>query len=228
MDSLNITPEVGSRLWYWPSNAQRAFMAKFSDKPLAATILCPWSDTCVNLEVIDHSGNRHFLSSAQLRQPGMDRDAMKYGYAEWSPFQIAQAEQQAGINNAIAKTTTFGSRGAQDETFLFNAVPKADPSPRPAGLTFGEAIEELKRGYKVSRAGWNGKGMYLWLMPGAMVKSEWCKEPHLKKLADENGGEIDCLGTIRMFTVNAEGRRAVLTGWLASQSDMLAEDWVLL
>lgn len=93
------------------------------------------------------------------------------------------------------------------------------------GMSFGVALELLKVGRKVSRAGWNGKGMYLWLMPAAMVKAEWCKEPHLKALAEANGGEIEALGTIRMYTVNASGRWAVLTGWLASQSDMLADDW---
>lgn len=101
-----------------------------------------------------------------------------------------------------------------------------DAAYRPTtGLTFGLAIEALKAGKRVTRPGWNGKGMYLWLMPAATIKAEWCKEPHLKELADANGGEIEALGTIRMFTVNAHGRRAVLTGWLASQSDILAEDW---
>ena len=95
-------------------------------------------------------------------------------------------------------------------------------------LTFGAAIEALKGGRRVSRAGWNGRGMYLWLMPAAKVKAEWCREPHLKRLAEENGGEIEALGSIRMYTVNAEGRRAVLTGWLASQTDMLSEDWEIL
>lgn len=101
-----------------------------------------------------------------------------------------------------------------------------DNAYRPmSGMTFGMAIEALKKGLKVSRSGWNGKGMYLWLMPAGMVKAEWCKEPHLKALAEANGGEIEALGTIRMFTVNAHGRQAVLTGWLASQTDMLSEDW---
>lgn len=88
-------------------------------------------------------------------------------------------------------------------------------------LTFGEAIEALKHGQRVSRPGWNGKGMYLWLMPGAMVKAEWCREPHLKAMAEANGGEIECLGSIRMMTAD----KKVLTGWLASQTDILAEDW---
>lgn len=97
-----------------------------------------------------------------------------------------------------------------------------------SNLNFGQALEAMKAGKRVTRAGWNGKGMYLWLMPAATLKAEWCREPHLKAMAEANGGEIEALGTIRMYTVNAHGRRAVLTGWLASQSDMLAEDWTIL
>lgn len=94
-----------------------------------------------------------------------------------------------------------------------------------AGMTFGQAIEALKQGKKVARKGWNGKGMFLWLKPAAIIKSEWCKDPLLKKLTEDNGGEIQALGTICMFTHDSTGRKAVLTGWLASQSDMLLEDW---
>lgn len=89
-------------------------------------------------------------------------------------------------------------------------------------MTFGEAIELLKQGKKVAREGWNGKGMYLWLLPAAEVKAEWCKEPHLKKLAEANGGTIEAAGSIRMLTAD----KKILTGWLASQTDMLSEDWV--
>lgn len=89
------------------------------------------------------------------------------------------------------------------------------------GLTFGGAIEALKAGKRVARKGWNGKGMYLWLLPAAMVKAEWCREEHLKAVAEANGGEIEALGSIRMMTAD----RKVLTGWLASQTDMLSEDW---
>ena len=95
-------------------------------------------------------------------------------------------------------------------------------------MNIGDAVVALKAGKQVTRSGWNGRGMYLWLMPEATVKAEWCREPRLKRLAEENGGEIPCLGSIRMFTTNASGRRAVLTGWLASQSDLLAEDWVII
>lgn len=93
-------------------------------------------------------------------------------------------------------------------------------------MNFGEALELLKQGKKVSRNGWNGKGMFLWLKPATTIKSEWCKDTMLKTLVDENGGEMAALGTICMYTHDSTGRKAILTGWLASQSDMLSEDWV--
>ena len=92
-------------------------------------------------------------------------------------------------------------------------------------MDFGKAIAALKEGKKVTRRGWNGKGMYLWLKPATKIKTEWCRDPELIKLCEENGGEIEALGTICMFTHDSTGRKAILTGWLASQSDMLLEDW---
>lgn len=104
--------------------------------------------------------------------------------------------------------------------------PKAqfEAAGRPVdGMTFGMAIEAMKAGKKVARAGWNGKGMYVWIMPGSTVKD--CKtitDPHLKAI-DEAEGEIRFLGSVRMRTATGD----VLTGWLASQTDMLSDDWVI-
>lgn len=92
------------------------------------------------------------------------------------------------------------------------------------GLTFGQALEALKAGQRVARKGWGGKGVYLWLLPAAKVKAEWCREPHLKAVAEANGGEIEALGSIRAMTAD----KKVLTGWLAGQADMLCEDWEVL
>ena len=89
--------------------------------------------------------------------------------------------------------------------------------------TFGQAVESLKFGKRVTRKGWNGKGMFLWLKPFTLVKSEWCKDPLLKELAENNGGEIEALGTICMKTADNK----ILTGWLASQTDILSNDWIL-
>lgn len=91
-------------------------------------------------------------------------------------------------------------------------------------MTFGKALKELQNGKCVRRSGWNGKGMYLWLLPAATVPADWCKEPRLKQLAISNGGTIECLASIRMKTADNK----ILTGWLASQTDMFATDWEVL
>ena len=88
-------------------------------------------------------------------------------------------------------------------------------------MNFGQAIEALKQGKKVSRAGWNGKGMWLVLVPGTEEVRFIEGSPYQK--AGLTTGTI--LPHIDMYTVNSEGRRAMLPGWLASQTDMLAEDW---
>lgn len=90
-------------------------------------------------------------------------------------------------------------------------------------MNFGDAIKALKEGRKVSRKGWNGKNMYLWLKPATVIKSEWCKDPMLKEIVDANNGEAEALGTICMKTADNK----ILTGWLASQTDMLSEDWTV-
>ena len=91
------------------------------------------------------------------------------------------------------------------------------------GMTFGFAIEALKKGLKVARKGWNGKGMYLWLKPATTIKSDWCKDSMLKEIVDANGGETEALSTICMKTVD----NRILTGWLASQTDVLSDDWIV-
>ena len=90
-------------------------------------------------------------------------------------------------------------------------------------MDFGNAIKALKFGYKVRRKGWNDCKMFLWLTPASTIKSECCKDPNLKHLAELNGGEISALGTICMLTAQYD----ILPEWLASQTDMLSEDWMI-
>ena len=94
------------------------------------------------------------------------------------------------------------------------------------GLTFGLAIEALKQGKRVSRWGWNGKSMFLFLLPAGTVPTKAIHDPALRQVIEsEIGGEtFEALGSIRMFTAD----KKILTGWLASQTDILAEDWVIL
>jgi hypothetical protein len=87
---------------------------------------------------------------------------------------------------------------------------------------FGKALEALKAGKRVARAGWNGKGMWLTLVPGTPKAELREGTPYSKALGLPS---CEILPHIDMWTINADGRRAMLPGWLASQSDMLAEDW---
>lgn len=99
-------------------------------------------------------------------------------------------------------------------------------APRPtAGLSFGDAIGFLKSGYRVARAGWNGKGMWLSYSPGfALLPAAKFWSPHNRAFAEANGGAAGVLPCITMKTATGE----ILMGWLASQTDMLAEDWMVL
>lgn len=99
------------------------------------------------------------------------------------------------------------------------------------GMDFGDAIRALKKGMKVARSGWNGKGMWLILRVTAISWGEEvsifkeCVQPVPENMKSIEGikGIVEMLPTICMKTADNK----VLTGWLASQTDMLAEDWVI-
>lgn len=91
-------------------------------------------------------------------------------------------------------------------------------------MTFGDAISALKAGQRVARAGWNGKGMWLVLVPGTPNAQLREGTPYREALGQS---ECEILPHVDMWTTNAHGRRAMLPGWLASQTDMLADDWMV-
>lgn len=83
-----------------------------------------------------------------------------------------------------------------------------------ATFSFGEAIKYLKRGMKVAREGWNGKNQYIQLAKGISY-------------VGADGTVVNCeheaIGNMAIAFVGTSG---VQMGWLASQADMLAEDWM--
>lgn len=94
---------------------------------------------------------------------------------------------------------------------------------KSGSMSFGHAIEMAKSGHKVSRSGWNGKGMWVIYNAGSAGETHAMFEGSVYK--KHGVDECEILPHFDMYTVNAEGRRAMLPGWLASQSDMLADDW---
>lgn len=104
-------------------------------------------------------------------------------------------------------------------------------------LNFGVALEFLKNGKKIARQGWNGKGMWVSLFSSLLLGIDngnsidfnfddeelgESRFKHWHHFEGDNKCKIkDC---ICMFTAGKE----IQLGWLASQADILAEDWVVL
>lgn len=101
------------------------------------------------------------------------------------------------------------------ESWSPKAVFEAAYRPTDA-LPFGLAIEAVKKGKKISRKGWNGKGQYVELASGISY-------------IDPEGRAVNAdhkaIGNQALAFVGTSG---VQLGWLASQADMLADDWIII
>lgn len=86
-------------------------------------------------------------------------------------------------------------------------------------LNFGQAIEAAKSGKKVARKGWNGQGMFAYIVPAASY-------PAQTGVAKEHFGE-NSLVPYRAYWALKTAQEDVAT-WAPSGSDSLAEDWVVL
>lgn len=80
-------------------------------------------------------------------------------------------------------------------------------------MDFGEAIQQLKRGERVQREGWNGKNQYIELAYNIS---------YINPLGEIANAEHKAIGNKAIAFVGTSG---IQLGWLASQADMLAEDW---
>jgi len=83
-------------------------------------------------------------------------------------------------------------------------------------MNFSQALEALKRGLCLSRYGWNGKNLFIYLVPGSTFK---VSRPPLAGIFVD-GTEINYLPHIDIKTIDGS-----CVPWLCSQTDMLAEDW---
>jgi hypothetical protein len=83
-------------------------------------------------------------------------------------------------------------------------------------VNFSEALVEIKNGKRVSREGWNGKGMFVFLVPGSIFKVN--RAPLLGIYPE--GTEIKYHAHVDMKTADNQ-----VVPWLVSQTDLLADDW---
>lgn len=143
------------------------------------------------------------------------------GYWYWDPeketimMQCRSKDSEPGELLDIRETQTVEytlNNLLSDEWMIANET----NCPELGGVltfSFGEAIKYLKRGLKVSRRGWNGKKQYIQLATCISYKTP-----------DEEivNCEHDAIGNKAIAFVGTSG---IQMGWLASQADMLAEDW---
>lgn len=128
----------------------------------------------------------------------------------------AKIELLEVLDNGDVRVQNFGD--SSDIWVIPKDVFKAtyiEDNPLYVGC-FGRAVQAMKQGYKVARKGWNGKGMFIFLVPGSTFK---VNRPPLLGIYEE-GTEITYQPHIDMKT--ADGR---IVPWVASQSDMLDTDW---
>lgn len=95
-------------------------------------------------------------------------------------------------------------------------------------MNFGKVIEALKEGKKATRTGWNGKDMFIYLTTGSVVHLDEMKPEtanYLRNFCKDKGiDEVEICPHIDMKTADNK----LVIGWLASQTDMLSDDWTIL
>ena len=86
-------------------------------------------------------------------------------------------------------------------------------------MNFSDALNDLKLGKRLQRSGWNGKGMFVFLVPGSNFKVN--REPLLSIMGE--GTEVTYCPHIDMKTADNK-----VVPWLASQTDIMADDWAVI
>jgi hypothetical protein len=90
-----------------------------------------------------------------------------------------------------------------------------------SGMTFGMAIEAAKKGYKIARPGWNGKGMFVVYQKG-YPQGIPCNKQTAEAWGMNEGDSFVCNPYLQIKNVN--GSHSM---WVPSINDCLADDWVL-
>ena len=156
----------------------------------------------------EYIGTKIVKAWPALRVAAEDRETVYVNYDDVIPYTAAEIE--GGVCSI-----SEGYRVQYEDGYL-SWSPKAvfeEAYRETQGMPFGLAIEAAKKGKKIARAGWNGKSQY--------VELAYCIS--YKNNAAEVINVNHCnIGNKALAFVGTSG---VQMGWLASQADMLADDW---
>ena len=131
----------------------------------------------------------------------------------WTPYGF-------WLHKALAEFDNFQTSTGQDE-FLAEGLKQlcqANILPKTERLSFGDAVAALKEGLRVERAGWNGKGMFLYYVPENKYPAS--RNEHGTMIGMFKDDMVPYGAYIAMKTAQNN-----VVPWLASQTDVLAEDW---
>jgi hypothetical protein len=109
---------------------------------------------------------------------------------------------------------------------------KENPILVDLSIDFGVALSALKAGHKAYREGWNGKGMFIYLVRERLVRhKDFVNEAaEAVKLAYKLEGNVDNAPSDRIVNAHIDMKDNwghITVGWNPSQVDMLAEDWII-
>ena len=141
--------------------------------------------------------------------------------------------QEQADNYVSELSAEFFSKEDLKTAYVTGAIEAKILLPNMHG-TFGQAIQSLKQGKLVTRKGWNGKGMFLFIRPSDklpthtivnIVKSLPSK---FKEWVATNYGDKDTDNMqFASYICMKAADNTIVNGWLASQTDMLADDWMI-
>lgn len=147
------------------------------------------------------------------------------------------AEYSARLSNQSGNYT----KGEIETAYVVGAAENEELASGEYG-TFGQAIASMQKGNLVTRKGWNGKGMFIFMRPADELHVSFVakeirslpqkvKDYYYQDCIDEGGNpiELEKDDTVK-FTAYICMKAAdgtIVNGWLASQTDMLSEDWMI-
>ena len=184
---------------------------------------------------------KNYIGVKEIKARPMNR--LDYnGYRGWG----LPSDENGEDEGYLVEYTNGSDKNHQNHDGYVSWSPKAqfeEAYRETTGLPFGLAIEALKKGKRIARLGWNGKGMFIFMqVPSVInvqkvvpnmqslpdsVKDEFIRRYELDMDFSDNGpvlfGEIKYKNQIAMVYPDN-----TIYGWVASPSDVLEEDWVIL
>ena len=207
---------------YWFKNENGVLMNHDeSGNEHSTMMLFPWDVACVlegDWEIVEEKVYMNFNEAFKLMKQGYPVKLPSWGgYWYWDATKetiMMHTKEDKELDIRETERVEYTTMNILSDEWILAHSTNCPAMGGEATFSFGEAIKYLKRGHKVARKGWNGKKQYIQLASGISYKAP---------TGDIVNCEHDAIGNMAVAFVGTSG---VQMGWLASQADMLADDWV--